>query len=647
MRRPLPAIACLLTLAVGCAHRPSDGRPWVHDLSFRGMPHIDKSELAHRLAVEKTSWLPFAPKRWLDPLALEADQERVAVYLRAHGYSSARVAPPVVLPHGHNSVDIFFDVVAGPPTRVRSLDVRGLESLGDKLPVTQGLLSQPGRVFVHPDYLADKQSLLDRARARGYGWAEVKGQVLIDRTRQTADITLDVIPGPLVRFGQVTVRGALRTDPATIERRVAIVPGAPFSPAALDEARRRLAEVARFSTVEVECQHDPAHADVCAVLVSVSEAPPNELKLSAGFGLEAQLTNVHAQLAWTRHGFLGGLRTLKLRLAPAWVATPAFWSLIGHSIARQGPGGTVEAQLTQPDRPWRRSLLSATLAYDLGIDYAYQFHGPRLQLALAQMLWRERVQLQLSYNFQSLFFFATDPAILADPKNAGQLYAYVDPYRLGYVQELVALDLRDRPLDARRGVYAAVAAEEGGAWSLGEFQYEKLQPELRGYLPLGGRVVMAARVEYGQLFTQGELGSPITRRFYLGGPDSHRGFSYDRLAPQVRSEQPRVAALPIGGDKMVLAQAELRSDLVPFGGNWLAMALFLDAGDATASNDKLDVTQLHYAAGGGLRLKTALGVLRTDLGVRLNRLTAMQPDGASNPDPGCRLAFHISFGQAF
>src|SRR5262249_6999678 len=161
-----------------------------------------------------------------------------------------------------------------------------------------------------------------------------------------------------------------------------------------------------------------------------------------------------------------------------------FWN-----IARQGPGGAAEAQLMQPDGPWPTAILTTTAGYDLGIDYAYQFHGPRLQLALAQPLWHDKVQLQLSYNFQSLFFFATDPAILDNPAQAGRLYGYVDPYRLGFVQQLVTLDLRDRPLDARRGVYAAVAAEEGGAWSLGEFQYQKVQPELRGYVPLGERVV--------------------------------------------------------------------------------------------------------------------------------------------------------------
>jgi outer membrane protein assembly factor BamA len=636
MRRPL-ALLGLLALSMGCAH-VADGRVWVHDLRLRGLDHVDQADLAARLAVEKTSWLPFAPKRWLDPLALEADRERIEVYLRAHGYSSAQVAPALVRPHRPGSVDIVFDIIQGPPTHIRSLQIIGFDSFDKN--ANRKLRSQPARIFVHSDYLADKQLLLDGARARGHAWAEVNGKVLIDRAAQTADITLELVPGPLVRFGRVEVRDAQRTRPATIARRVAIAAGARYSPAALEEARRRLAAVGLFSTLDVECEKDPARDDVCNVLVTVSETRPNELKLSGGFGLEAQLTSVHAQLAWTRHGWLGGLRTLSLRLAPAWVATPALWNL-----KRQGPGGTAEAQLLQPDWPWPTATLTATAGYDLGIDYAYQFHGPRLQLALAQPLWHDHLHIQLAYDFQALFFFATDPAILGDPVQAGRLYGYVDPYRLGFVQELIALDLRDRPLDAHRGLYAAVAAEQGGAWSLGELQYEKLQPELRGYVPLGSRVVFAARVAYGQLFSQGELGSPITRRFFLGGPDSHRGFSYDRLAPQVAS-RPGVAAVPVGGDQMVLAQAELRSDLLQIAGSWVAMALFVDAGDATAAN-KLDVTQLHYATGAGLRVKTALGVLRTDLGVRLNRLASAQPDGAANPDPGQRLAVHVSFGQAF
>ena len=63
------------------------------------------------------------------------------------------------------------------------------------------------------------------------------------------------------------------------------------------------------------------------------------------------------------------------------------------------------------------------------------------------------------------------------------------------------------------------------------FDYQLLLAEGRGYLPLG-RLTAAARVQFGHIFTQGES-SPITRRFYAGGANSHRGFNYNRLSQQV------------------------------------------------------------------------------------------------------------------
>src|SRR5262249_58708442 len=136
----------------------------------------------------------------------------------------------------------------------------------------------------------------------------------------------------------------------------------------------------------------------------------------------------------------GGLRPLSRPTPPAWVPPPAFWQ-----TARQGPAGTVEAQLLQPDRPWRQSSLSATLGYDLGLDYAYQFHGPRVELAFVQALWHERLRLALSYDFQALFFFDTDAAILAYPEAAGRLYRYLAPHRTALLHERVTLDRRAPP----------------------------------------------------------------------------------------------------------------------------------------------------------------------------------------------------------
>jgi translocation and assembly module TamA len=220
------------------------------------------------------------------------------------------------------------------------------------------------------------------------------------------------------------------------------------------------------------------------------------------------------------------------------------------------------------------------------------------------------------------------------------------------------LDLRDKPLGAHQGGYFGLSLEQGGEYAAGAFQYEKITPDVRGYAPLGSRVTLAGRFQFGQLFTQGAIGSPVTRRYYLGGPNSHRGFNYNRLSQQVPSGLPGVAPLPIGGDQMVLMQVELRVDVLRLFGQWLSVAAFLDAGDVGGPDcgsscgnlvtpGGVQWTDLHYAVGGGLRYRTVIGTIRFDLGVRLNRLTPFEPDGTPNPDPGQRFAFHISVGEAF
>ena len=111
---------------------------------------------------------------------------------------------------------------------------------------------------------------------------------------------------------------------------------------------------------------------------------------------------------------------------------------------------------------------------------------------------------------------------------------------------------------------------------------------------------------------------------------------------------------------MVLVSAELRVDVLRLFGRWLVVAAFVDGGDvggpscgasqscaSVGSRNGVDWGDLHWAAGGGLRYRSIIGSVRADLGVRLNRLAPFEPDGAPNPDPGQRFAFHLSLGEAF
>ena len=64
-------------------------------------------------------------------------------------------------------------------------------------------------------------------------------------------------------------------------------------------------------------------------------------------------------------------------------------------------------------------------------------------------------------------------------------------------------------------------------------------------------------------------------------------------------------------------------------------------------HDHIDLGELHVAVGGGLRYKTAIGTIRADIGVRLNRLSDFEPDGRPNADPHQPVAFHLSIGEPF
>jgi translocation and assembly module TamA len=651
------AFAALLSVVTaGCASEKAEGRPWIHRVELRGVSRVDKSDLEGRLAVQARSWWPLAPKTYLNPFDLELDGKRLEAYYRDHGFFDAHVLDREARPRDKSSVDVRFSVEEGAPTQVVDVEVSGLDRVNRRArrSARKQVRLAAGQRFDYAVYSADKERLAGALKQHGYAWAEVAGEVRVDRDRHEARVSLVVTPGPWTRFGTMEVRGAERIPAARLAHYAHAATGRPFSLDELEALRGHLYNLGTFSSVRIEYVHAEARPDVADLIVTVQEGTMHELKLGGGIGFESQRNDLHASVEYTKRNFLGGLRSLQLRLMPAYVAIPAVWN-----IQRQGPAGTTDATLTQPDLFWWTDL-KFTVGVDLGIDYAYQYWGPRTSVSLGRDFWGRRVHAELGYTFQFLDFFATDPAILDRPDLAGRLYGYVDPYRLAWLQQDLQLDLRDRPLEPRRGGWLGLSAEEGGVWTGSAFSYQKLLPDVRGYLG-NRRVVLAARLQFGQIFTQGDLGSPITRRFYLGGPSSHRGFNYDRLSPQVPSGLNGVPPIPIGGDQMLLTQIELRLNLFHIAGSWVAMAAFADGGDVAAPScgsvqcrqltgnvrPRIDLGDLNWAVGGGVRYRSPIGTVRFDVGVRVNRLSPFEADGTPNPDPGQRVAYHISVGEPF
>ncbi|MBI5286683.1 MAG: BamA/TamA family outer membrane protein, partial [Deltaproteobacteria bacterium] len=104
--------------------------------------------------------------------------------------------------------------------------------------------------------------------------------------------------------------------------------------------------------------------------------------------------------------------------------------------------------------------------------------------------------------------------------------------------------------------------------------------------------------------------APVYERFYLGGINSVRGFETRSISPK----DPTTGEL-IGGDKEVVMSAEYLFPFIPE--QRLKGLVFFDAGNAY--DDDVDLGDLRYGAGVGIRWLSPLGPLRLEWGYNLDR----------------------------
>ena len=294
------------------------------------------------------------------------------------------------------------------------------------------------------------------------------------------------------------------------------------------------------------------------------------------------------------------------------------------------------AKLERQDILWTYSKGEIEGGYNYIAYEAYTSYGPRARLGFSTPLYGEKLSLRLGWGIQRHDFRNFHPLI----DESLQMQIGIDrAERVGAYTQALVMDLRDHPIETKFGLYGELRVAEGTRFAGSAYEYIQVVPELRGYLPVPVHgTVLAARVRSGMTF--GELAP--TERFFSGGGSNQRGFSERKLAPSaIGLVDDSLRSIPYGGGAMFETGVEARMPItkvkdMPFG----AVA-FLDGADVTENADQLDPTNLHWAAGVGLRLLTVVGPVRADLGYRLNRTGPMEPD------PNSKFAFHLSLGEAF
>lgn len=512
------------------------------------------------------------------------------VSIRLDGREAAEIAP-LNAPSTIRRVEVFVD--PGPRFTFSRAELQPL----------------PGRVDLPPGFAAGQTAAtgaireavetgIDAWRNRGHAKAAVATQdIVADHDHATLSASIDLEPGPVLRYGDITVTGAEKMREGRIRKIAGLDPGETFSARDLARAADRLRRTGIFSAVAVEEAATFVAPDLLPLTLSVVEAKPRRYS----FGLEASSHDgVKLSGDWLHRNLFGGGERFALGFEV---------DQLSRSLA--GTDYKASFSLERPASPFPDTTAGISLGLERLDEPDYDLRSGDLGLNFNHVFSAE-----LSASAGLVYSLSTGADVLGD-----------FTYRSLNLPLGLTWDRRDAPTDATRRFLFDVEAKPFLGFGATE-NGARLTFDARGYLSPGGasRFVLAARVQGGAILGASPLGTPRDELFYSGGGGTVRGQPYRSLGIEVDTGG---GPVDTGGTAFLGGSLEGRFKVNE---TWGAV-LFLDLG--AVGEGGLDA--MHSGAGVGLRYQTGFGPLRLDL--------AMPVSGGSGGGTGPLV--YVGLGQAF
>jgi len=617
------ALAGSVMMAVACKE---EGTILVRSITFKGVRAVDESVLRNALATRASSKLPWGAKRYFNRKAFDDDLKRIQAFYADRGYPNAKVSGfDVKLNPRQDGVEATITITEGEPVVVASLSFAGfdavperhLNSLKRNIPIK---VKQPrDRQLM----LSAREMALNELRDHGYPYATVRIEEVVEDTAGAsteARLTIVAVPGKLAHFGPTDIQGNESVGENVIRRSLTLKPGEIYQRTLVQETQRRLYGMSLFQFVNVEPVMVEQQPDEVPMKVTVAEGPHQRVNFSVGYGSEE-----HARVDAEYHklNFFGGARSAGAHVR---------WSSLDRGVRLDFN----QPYLFDPhlSMGWQgQDWLTFTPAYQstiIGSTVTAMFQVDRRN-SLAFSVTTEHDKSSIAAE------------VLSDLKLRNNLIALgLDPVTGEQNGTLNSLKLEARTgtaeniVDARRGYQLSASLEQAGRILPGTFRYTVVSTDARHYLPISNRLVLASRLQMANIAAPADdpTAVPFSKRFFLGGATSIRGWGRYEVSPLSDS------GLPIGGRSLLAFSSELRGHIH---GNFGAVA-FLDTGNVWAASWAIRPGDLRYAIGSGLRYQTPIGPVRFDVGYQLNPIAELLVNGQPQTR---RWRMHFSIGQAF
>jgi translocation and assembly module TamA len=442
---------------------------------------------------------------------------------------------------------------------------------------------------------------LDSWRDQGYAVARVTSQKITARhADEKLDVAVALDPGPLVRFGDLSVTGNEDVRRARILQIAGLPTGDVYAPSEIADAERRLRRTGAFDSVAMTQADDLITGNILPMTVQLDESKPRRF----GFGLEmSSIEGLTVSSFWLHRNLLGGAERLRVDGEVAGIngetgGTDYSLSASFNRPASYGPGTDffITSELSREDEP---DYLIDKFAIETGFS---RILSEDLTVRAGVGLLTAREETELGTRDYTLFTLPLD----------------------------ATYDKRDSDTNAKSGYYLDLSATPFISLD-DDLRGARFYGDARGYISFGeeDQLTLAGRMQVGSVVGADVTEAPADYLFYSGGGGTVRGQAYKALGVETWNGSEFVTT---GGTSFAGAQLEARYTIR----EKIALVGFYDVGQIGDTALPFETGDWHAGAGIGLRYDTGIGPIRLDIATQ-----------ASGDDIGQDVQVYIGIGQAF
>lgn len=590
-------------------------------VDFVGNKAFEAKVLRKKIETQKYNWLSWLTKKgYLKETVVDEDRQKLVAFYRSEGYIDADIKDVKYDYPSPDRMIVTFYLFEGNQYKVGKLTIDGNQlfttsEIMKKLGMKAGDLFRPNNFDekdVRPSLSGNLKAIRDMYGARGYIDVNIKSTKIPNVKTGTMDLALDIREGDMAYIDLIEVKGNIKTKDKVIRRELAVAPGEVYNSVKVDASKRRLENIGYFSHVSAV----PENTDVPNrknLVVSVEEQRTGSISFGAGF---SSVDSILGFVEVTQGNFD--------------IANPPYFTGAGQKArVRAQFGARRQDYIVSFTEPWfmnQRLAVGGDLFYNeasyLSAIYNERRYGFDVRAGKAL---GEFNKVEAMYKLENIELFDMSPG--ASP----QLQLEKGSRIKSAINLTLTRDTRDNLMLPGKGYKAEIFTELAGGPALGgdtDIYKFGFNGQLYFTMPWWEKNILSfngstAVVEEWADGTR----VPIFDRFFLGGPNSVRGFRFRDVGPK---DGP--GGEPLGGKTMAFIQSEYSIPVI----ERVRFATFIDAGQVWSESYDWTTSTPNVGAGIGIRLNLPMGggmPINLDYGWPIRR--------DANTDAGGQFSFNV------